>query len=98
MVKPRKRIAKKPPTADDWVSQGGTDPEIEKPATPVADVEEEIEEEVEEKGKRKYPHRVSFDLDNAQYKRLKRAAFEEECSMNEILREAIEDWMQARNY
>lgn len=45
-----------------------------------------------------YPHRISFDMDTAQYRRLKRAAFECEQPMNEILRDALEDWLSARQY
>lgn len=93
MVK-RKRIAGKPgqppPEADSWVKSGGTDPEVQTPP-------ESEQPEPEDKGK-PYPHRVSFDMASPQYKRLKRAAFEEERSMNEILREAVEDWMNTRNY
>jgi hypothetical protein len=97
MVK-RKRIAGKPgqppPEADSWVKSGGTDPEVQ----PIEQSKEpEVEAEPEDKGK-PYPHRVSFDMASPQYKRLKRAAFEEERSMNEILREAVEDWMKTRNY
>lgn len=103
MVK-RQRIARKPPTppaeADAWVSSGGLDPEsnqkqevelpaaLEKPIAPTSP---------EEKGKA-YPHRVSFDMETPQYKRLKRASFEEERPMNEILRDAVEAWLKARDY
>lgn len=45
-----------------------------------------------------YPHRISFDMEKAQYKRLKLAAVHEERAMNEILREAIEHWMKQNNY
>lgn len=45
-----------------------------------------------------YPHRISFDMASAQYKRLKWASFDSEQSMNEIIREAVEDWMKARDY
>lgn len=92
MVKPRKRIAKRPNQAstDEWVSQGGLDPEIQKT--------HEVKAEDEENSKKKYPHRISFDMETSQYKRLKRAAFDEDCPMNEILREAVNDWLEKRNY
>ncbi|HEY9910143.1 MAG TPA: ribbon-helix-helix protein, CopG family [Thermosynechococcaceae cyanobacterium] len=94
MVK-RPKIASKPatppPAADAWVSSGGIDPETAAPPPP-------IPPEAVESEKGKYPHRVSFDMDTPQYKRLKRAAFEEERSMNEVLRDAIEEWMKAHNY
>lgn len=92
MVNKRKRLAKKPtaPSPDSWVKDGGLDPAIQ--PTPIAEQEPE-----ESKGK-PYPHRVSFDMATAQYKRLKRAAFEEERSLNDVLREAVEDWMKARGY
>jgi hypothetical protein len=89
------RIAQNPkkktvsPDADQWIIQGGIDPEVSPPTTD-ANSEETL-------GK-KYPHRVSFDMGNEQYKRLKWAAFDKGCSMNEILREAIDEWMKLRNY
>lgn len=86
MVK-RPRIASKPapPQADDWVSKGGLDPEIQHP------------QQHPEQGK-KYPHRISFDMDTPQYKRLKQAAFESDRPMNEILREAVEIWLNASDH
>lgn len=113
MVK-RPRIASKPtppPAADGWVKGGGIDPEIQMSPTPAPAPAPSPETEpepgtapqakglsaMEEKGKA-YPHRISFDTDKAQYKRLKRASFEDERSMNEILREAVEDWLRVRNY
>lgn len=95
MVK-RKRIAGKPgqpsPAADSWVKRGGSDPEVQP-----FDKGKEPDVEAEDEGK-PYPHRVSFDMASPQYKRLKRAAFEEGRSMNEILREAMEDWLKTHNY
>ena len=92
----RPKIASKPtatpPAADAWVSSGGIDPETPTPTAPAP------KPEAGESEKGKYPHRVSFDMDTPQYKRLKRAAFEEERSMNEVLRDAIEEWMKAHNY
>jgi hypothetical protein len=87
------RIVKKPlpPEADTWAQQGGLDPEIQAHQPKPAD------EPPSPKGK-PYPHRVSFDMETSQYKRLKRAAFDEERTMNEVLREAIEDWLKSRNY
>ena len=88
----RRKIAKKPQAqsnADSWVSEGGIDPEINLPDS-VAD-----EEKVREKT---YPHRISFDLDSSQYKRLKWASFDTSRPMNSILREAVEEWMKSRNY
>ena len=88
----RRKIAKKPQTPtdpDSWVSDGGLDPEINLPDS-VSD-----DEKVREKT---YPHRISFDMDSSQYKRLKWASFETERPMNSILREALEEWMKSRNY
>ncbi|MGL5938833.1 MAG: hypothetical protein ACRC2S_00370 [Waterburya sp.] len=48
--------------------------------------------------KRTYPHRISFDMDASQYKRLKWASFDSESPMNNILREAVEEWMKSRGY
>ncbi len=87
----RRKIAKLPQAqsnADSWVSEGGIDPEI-KLSSSVDD------EKVQEKT---YPHRISFDMDNSQYKRLKWASFETERPMNSILREAVEEWMKSRDY
>jgi hypothetical protein len=91
MVK-RSLIAKKPtadvtPSADNWVTGGGIDPEIQHPdpaATP----------EPQPQGK-PYPHRISFDTTADQYKRLKRASFDSGLSMNEILRSAADAWLES---
>jgi len=62
--------------ADQWTQKGGLDPELTEPVT---------------KDVKKYPHRLSLDLDTATYKRLKLKAFQEERSMNEVIRELIEN-------
>ncbi len=90
--KKRRKIAKLPQaqsSPDSWVSDGGLDPEIKIPDSVAGD------EKVQEKT---YPHRISFDLDNSQYKRLKWASFDTERPMNSILREAVEEWMKSRDY
>ena len=103
MVK-RPLIAKKPttnnlsPTVDDWVNRGGIDPEIQtatseevmQPPSPQVAAEPESQEKQE----KPFPHRISFDMGKEQYKRLKFASFESERSMNEILREAVENWLK----
>ena len=94
--KPQRRIASKPappPPADEWVSSGGVDPEVQQSVPSPS----EQEQEQEEKGKT-FPHRISFDTDTPQYKRLKRAAFEEDRAMNEILREAVEGWLEIHKH
>lgn len=114
MVTKRPRIANKPttppPAADSWVKGGGLDPEIQTtddaapastPATAVSmpaltPVAESIDP-LKEKGK-PYPHRISFDTTKEQYKRLKRACFEDDRSLNDAIREAVEEWLQKRNY
>lgn len=99
MVEKRSRIAKKPPTippiADAWVTEAGLDPELQsqQPQSAVT----EPDPLPEKKGK-PYPHRISFDMETQQYKRLKRASFETDQSMNELLREAVEAWLKAREY
>lgn len=91
MVKPtRPRIATKPivnptPSADSWVNSGGIDPEIQ--TTPVVPQPEEDQ-------KKKFPHRISFDMTSEQYKRLKLASFQSDRAMNEILRDAVEAYLQ----
>lgn len=101
MVTRKSRIGKKPSSSatsvnpDNWVKKGGIDPEAA-PAAP--SVEQPAPETEDKKGKGAFPHRISLDMDTPQYKRLKYAAFDSERAMNEILREAVEDWMKARNY
>lgn len=101
MVEKRSRIAKKPPTippiADAWVTEAGLDPELQSPPPPSEPPSVEPAEASDKKGK-PYPHRVSFDMATQQYKRLKRASFETDQSMNELLREAVEAWLKARDY
>ena len=101
MVDKRSRIAKKPPTvpqvADTWVNDAGLDPELQSQQHPPSPTPTEPVLLPEKKGK-PYPHRISFDMETQQYKRLKRASFETDQSMNELLREAAEDWLRARGY
>ena len=106
----RRKIAKKPqtppePNPDSWVSSGGIDPEIESSTPPVKEKSEDPEKKAASsstakatENKKTYPHRISFDMDAAQYKRLKWASFDSETPMNSILREAVEEWMKSRNY
>ena len=92
----RRKIAKKPQaqsSPDSWVSEGGIDPEIKLPSSVSDSVDNK--EKVQEKA---YPHRISFDMDSSQYKRLKWASFDTSRPMNSILREAVEEWMKSRNY
>ncbi len=91
--KKRRKIAKLPQAQSDpdsWVSDGGLDPEIKLPSSD-SDVDEKVQEKT-------YPHRISFDMDSSQYKRLKWASFDTSRPMNSILREAVEEWMKSRNY
>lgn len=93
MVKPGRKIARKPTTspaaAENWVKSGGLDPEVQSaPESKPTDAE----------NKKPYPHRISFDTDTQQYKRLKKAGFEKERSLNDILREAVENWLKAQGY
>ena len=101
MVEKRSRIAKKPSTvpqvADTWVNDAGLDPELQSQQQPPLPTVTEPVQLPEKKGK-PYPHRISFDMETQQYKRLKRASFETDQSMNELLREAAEDWLRARGY
>ena len=108
--KNRRKIAKKPPTQslpnpDSWVSEGGVDPEIKSSTPPIKEKSEEIKKKAAlssvsetQENKKTYPHRISFDMDASQYKRLKWASFDSETPMNSILREAVEEWMKSRNY
>lgn len=93
-----------PPEADKWATQGGIDPELQQSPTTEQQEQKPAESatpvplpESEPKGK-PFPHRISFDTTTEQYKRLKRASFEEERSLNEIIREAVEDWLNLRGY
>ena len=106
----RRKIAKKPQTPpesnpDSWVSSGGIDPEISTSTDLVEEKGKGTEKEAVDsstakatENKKTYPHRISFDMDAAQYKRLKWASFDSETPMNSILREAVEEWMKSRNY
>ena len=90
----RRKIAKKPQaqsSPDSWVSDGGIDPEINLPSSDSVADDEKVQEKT-------YPHRISFDMDSSQYKRLKWASFDTERPMNSILREAVEEWMKSRDY
>lgn len=105
MVKrPKSKIVSKPPTppplpeADDWVIRGGQDPEIQTTAPASKEQSSEPPTEASEPKGKAFPHRISFDTDRNQYRRLKRAAFEEERALTEIVREAVEEWLKARNY
>ena len=96
----RRKIAKKPQAQsnpDSWVTEGGVDPEINLPASSPAPAISDKDEQKEENEK-SYPHRISFDLDNSQYKKLKWASFDSDRPMNDILREALEEWIKSRNY
>lgn len=89
--------------ADSWVSSGGVDPEIKSSVSSAKEKSKEVSQKVvslDEKleNEKTYPHRISFDMENSQYKRLKWASFDSECPMNSILREAVEEWMKSRNY
>ncbi len=102
----RRKIAKKPqtpaqPNPDTWVTEGGVDPEIVPPVKEeTKKIEKKIEATTPEKpeSEKTYPHRISFDMESTQYKRLKWASFDSERPMNSILREAVEEWMSSRNY
>lgn len=101
MVERKRRIAKKPtvaPGAEQWVNEQ-VDPEVREQVSTDSREQVTTPEPNQEKDEGKaYPHRISFDMTTAQYKRLKWASFDSEQSMNEILREAVEDWMKARDY
>lgn len=103
MVAKKSRIARNPKSnpmpqaADEWINKGGTDPELTTNEVVSPPLSQPEASEDKQQGK-KYPHRISFDMASAQYKRLKYAAFDGDRSMNEILREAAEEWMKARDY
>jgi hypothetical protein len=82
-----------PPGADTWVSSGGKDPEIQPSPPP----QELPPPPPKDKGKA-FPHRVSFDTDSDQYKRLKRAGFESDRALTDIVREAVEHWLHSNGY
>jgi hypothetical protein len=101
MVRKGPRLQSKKPTAppqeaESWINKGGVDPESSKHVSTETSAKATTETPKTE-GK-PYPHRISFDMSTAQYKRLKFAAFDRDRTMNEILREAVEDWMKAREY
>jgi hypothetical protein len=103
VAKKGSRIARNPKEkamtaeVDKWIDLGGVDPEVRE-LTPNNNNQTTAEENPEGEQTKKYPHRISFDIDKELYKRLKWSAFNSERSMNEILREAVDEWMQARDY
>ena len=103
--KKRRKIAKKPQTGltpDNWVADGGLDPEINSSGGATTLVSEKVTEkpvpQTKETGEKSFPHRISFDLGKSQYKRLKFASFDGDRPMNSIIRGAVEEWMSSRNY
>lgn len=104
VAKKGSRIARNPKEkeiiaeADEWINQGGIDPETVIPSEAPTPTPPEPTQENNDDQARKFPHRISFDMSKEQYKRLKWASFDGDRSMNEILREAAEEWMKARNY
>ena len=76
-------------------AQKGLSPQ--QPSNPVPPSEpsppQSTDPDIEGEKPRKYPHRISFDMEPGQYKQLKRAAFESDRPMNEILREAVSKWL-----
>lgn len=109
MVK-RPLIAKKPEpisssSADSWVNSGGIDPEIQSETMPEVEVSvtpapaKAVEPKLEpDSPEKQFPHRISFDMNKEQYKRLKLASFELERPMNEILRDAVEACLQSTGH
>ena len=99
--KKRRKIAKKPQAQsapDSWVTEGGVDPEINLASSNSPAPALEDKDEHKEGNEKSYPHRISFDLDSSQYKKLKWASFDSARPMNSILREALEEWIKSRNY
>lgn len=72
----------------------GRSPQPSQAAAPPQPETPPVQPSIEEEKPRKYPHRVSFDMETKQYKQLKRAAFEGDRTMNEILREAVDKWLR----
>ncbi len=72
----------------------GRSPQPSQPTPPPQPETPPVQPSIEEEKPRKYPHRVSFDMETKQYKQLKRAAFEGDRPMNEILREAVDKWLR----
>ncbi len=70
--KKRGKIAKLPQAQSDpdsWVSDGGLDPEINLSSSDSVADDEKVQEKT-------YPHRISFDMNSSQYKRLKLSSYE----------------------
>jgi hypothetical protein len=97
MVEKKSRItrkpAPKPEAVEGFLEQLGTDPE----STLAKTTPPPVATDDEGKGKA-FPHRLSADFTTEQYKRLKRAGFETGQPMTTIVREAVEDWLRAREY
>ena len=96
----RKPSQPKPEEVEALLEGLGTDPEtsVQVDVQTSEQVDTDSREQASKDEGKAYPHRISFDMASAQYKRLKWASFDSEQSMNEILREAVEDWMKVRDY
>ena len=86
MVKKFSGIPSKSVDRESWVNGGGIDPELKSSMTTA---------EPSPKEGKKFPHRISLDLDAATYRKLKRVAFDSDVPMNEVLREALEKHLQS---
>lgn len=89
MVKKR-GIARKPTeqTAADWVSAGGTDPEIEKPVEPKT-------KSSKSKAKSRDPNytQIGLYLPNEIHKKMKIAAAMKDLEMSDLAAQALELWL-----
>lgn len=90
----RKPSQPKPEDVDSLLDELGTDPET---SEQVNTGPREQVDQPKDKGKA-YPHRLSADFDTDQYKRLKWASFDTGEPMTNILRDAVEGWLEARGY
>lgn len=88
MVEKKRRIAPKPtsppPAADDWVSSGGTDPEVKKA---------DIQTSNKSKSSRADYKRTTVYLPQELHKRLKMASLQQDIEMSEIAENAIAEWL-----
>lgn len=109
----RRGIQPKPqPKAEDvdaLLNELGTDPESGQqqqsqppaPTEPRKSVNTDLRNQVPTEASTpagKYPHRISADVNEAQYKRLKWASFDSGQPLTKICREALEEWLKARGY
>lgn len=105
MVEKKRRIAPKPtspppPAADDWVSSGGTDPEVQKVDSQTSErlniqtsKHPDVQTSNQGKSSRADYKRTTVYLPKELHSRLKLASLQKEMEMSDIAEDAIAEWL-----